>query len=83
MTVSNNLFNMLKVISLCKKTLFNPYVGVLMSLLLILPSLYVILGDLTIIRKEYLFLVIGIPIYFKSLNKIFNDILNDEKNKFK
>ncbi|WP_235893018.1 hypothetical protein [Flavobacterium franklandianum] len=61
----------------------NPYVGVLLSLLLILPSLYIILEDITIVRKEYVFLVIGIPLYICSLNRIFDDILNGDKNKFK
>ncbi|WP_235893235.1 hypothetical protein [Flavobacterium franklandianum] len=74
---------MLKFIALCQKLMTNPYVGVLLSLLLILPSLYIILEDITIVRKEYVFLVIGIPLYICSLNRIFDDILNGDKNKFK
>jgi hypothetical protein len=73
---------MLKFITLCQKILTNPYFGVLVSLVLILPSLYIILEDITIIRKEYVFLVVGIPIYIKSLNKIFDNILNGDGKKF-
>lgn len=82
MTLSNNPLHMVKIITLCQKTMTNPYIGVLVSLLLILPSLYIILGDITVFRKEYLFLAIGIPLYIKSLNKIFDDILNGDKDKF-
>ena len=83
MTLSNNHHPMLKFITVCKKIISNPYVRVCASLLLILPSLYIILGDTTVVRKEYIFLAIGIPLYLKSLNKIFDDILNSDKNKFK
>lgn len=81
--VSNNLLGMTKPISLFRKIMQNPYVGVFVSLLLIIPSLYIILEDITVIRKEYIFLAVGIPIYIKSLNKIFDDILNLDKNVFK
>lgn len=70
---------MLKFFSLCQRIITSPYVGVLVSLLLILPSLYIILGDITVFRKEYVFLVVGIPLYIKSLNKIFNNILNSDQ----
>lgn len=80
MTLSNNHHQMLKLITICQKIITNPYVGVCASLLLILPSLYVILGDITVVRKEYVFLAIGIPLYICSLNKIFDDILNGDKN---
>ncbi len=83
MTVSNNHIPMLKFISLCQKTMTNPYVGILLSLLLILPSLYIILGDITVFRKEYIFLAVGIPLYVKSLNRIFDDILNSDSNSLK
>jgi hypothetical protein len=82
MTVSNNHPPMLKFIALCQKIIVNPYLGVLLSLLLILPSLYIILEDITVMRKEYVFLAVGIPLYIKSLNKIFDDILNGDKNHF-
>lgn len=78
MIVSNNHLPMLKIILLCQRVLTSPYVGVLVSLLLILPSLYIILGDITVFRKEYVFLAVGIPLYVKSLNKIFNNILNSD-----
>jgi hypothetical protein len=74
---------MVKIITLCQKIISNPYVGVCASLLLILPSLYIILEDYTVVRKEYVFLAIGIPLYLKSLNNIFDDILNGDKNNFK
>lgn len=78
MTVLNNHIPMFKLISICQKIVTNPYVGVFASLLLILPSLYFILEDFTVIRKEYVFVGIGIPLYIKSLNKIFDDILNGD-----
>lgn len=81
--ISNNPLDMTKPISFLQKIIQNPYVGVSVSLLLIIPSLYIILEDITIIRKEYIFLAIGVPIYIKSLNKIFDDILNIDKNIFK
>ncbi len=83
MTLSNNHHPMLKFITVCQKIISNPYVGVCASLLLILPSLYIILGDITVVRKEYVFLASGIPLYICSLNKIFDEILNGDKNKFK
>lgn len=79
---SNNTLPMLKLLSLCQKTVTNPYVGVVVSLLFIVPSLYVILEDITVIRIEYLSLAIGIPIYIKSLNKVFDNILNTDKDLF-
>ncbi len=79
MTFINNPLPMLKFISVCQRVMTNPYVGVLVSLLLILPSLYIILGDIAVFRKEYIFLAAGIPLYVKSLNRIFNDVLNSDK----
>ncbi len=81
--VSNNPLDMIKLISFLQKIKINPYIGVFISLLLIVPSLYIILEDITVIRKEYFFLAIGLPIYIKSLNKIFDDILNPDKDLFK
>jgi hypothetical protein len=81
--VSNTPLHMIKLISFLQKTVFNPYIGVTLSLLLIIPSLYIILEDITVIRKEYFFLAIGLPIYIKSLNRIFDDILNPDKDLFK
>ena len=83
MTLSNNQHPLIKLITVCQKIISNPYIGVCVSLLFILPSLYIILGDITVLRKEYGILAIGIPLYVCSLNKIFDDILNDDKNKFK
>jgi hypothetical protein len=81
--VLNNPIDMLKVTALLQKIVTNPYLGVFVSLLLIIPSLYIILEDITVIRKEYIFLAIGIPIYIKSLNKIFDNMLNLDKDLFK
>ena len=53
----------------------NPWIGILVSLLIIVPSLYQILDDVTVLRKEYLFLAIGFPIYVKSLKNLFDDML--------
>lgn len=66
----------MKVLSVLKKIKNNPWVGVLVSLAIIIPSLYKILDDVTVLRKEYLLLIIGFPIYLKSLKKIFDDILD-------
>lgn len=82
MTVSNNHLPMLKFIALCQKAVTNPYLGVFTSLLLILPSLYFILEDIAVFRKEYVFLAIGIPLYIISLNKIFDDIINGDKKRY-
>ncbi|MBA4275173.1 MAG: hypothetical protein C0430_00215 [Flavobacterium sp.] len=76
--VSNNPLDMIKLIFFLQKIILNPYFGVLLSLLLMIPSLYIILEDITVIRKEYFFLAIGLPIYIKSLNRIFDDILNKD-----
>jgi hypothetical protein len=81
--VSNNPLDMTKPISFLQKIILNPYIGVCVSLLFIIPSLYIILEDVTVIRKEYIFLAIGVPIYIKSLNKIFDNILNLDRNVFK
>lgn len=78
MTLTNNSLKMLKIISFIQKTITNPYLGICISLVLILPSLYVILGDYTVMRKEYIFLALGIPLYVRSLNKIFDEILNGD-----
>lgn len=73
---------MIKLISFLQKIILNPYFGVSLSLLIMTPSLYIILEDITVIRKEYIFLAIGLPIYIKSLNRIFDDIINGNKNHF-
>ena len=78
MTLTNNSLKMLKIISFIQKTITNPYLGICISLVLILPSLYVILGDYTVMRKEYIFLALGIPLYVRSLYKIFDEILNGD-----
>ncbi|WP_316635229.1 hypothetical protein [uncultured Flavobacterium sp.] len=66
----------MKLLSIIKKIINNPWVGIVVSLAVIIPSLYQILDDVTILRKEYLLLLIALPIYIKSLKKIFDEILN-------
>ncbi|WP_394776422.1 hypothetical protein [Flavobacterium sp.] len=66
----------MKILSILKKIKNNPWVGIAVSLMLIIPSLYEILDDVTILRKEYILLVLGFPLYIKSLKKIFDDMLD-------
>ncbi|URC14130.1 MULTISPECIES: hypothetical protein [unclassified Flavobacterium] len=66
----------MKLLSILKKIKNNPWVGVTVSLLFIIPCLYKILDDITVFRIEYLLLAIAFPIYIKSLKKIFDDILD-------
>lgn len=66
----------MKLLSLFKKIKNNPWVGVTVSLLFIIPSLYKILDDITVFRIEYLLLALAFPVYIKSLKKIFDDILD-------
>ena len=53
----------------------NRWIGILVSLLIIVPSLYQILDDVTVLRKEYLFLAVGFPLYVKSLKNLFDEML--------
>ncbi|MCD0468239.1 hypothetical protein [Flavobacterium sp. JAS] len=66
----------MKLLSILKKIINNPWVGIVVSLAVIIPSLYQILDDVTVLRKEYLLLLIALPIYIKSLKKIFDEILD-------
>lgn len=66
----------MKLLSVLKKIKNNPWVGIAVSLTLIIPSLYEILDDVTVLRKEYVFLILGFPLYIKSLKKIFDDMLD-------
>ncbi|MBS7229835.1 hypothetical protein KHA90_02260 [Flavobacterium psychroterrae] len=66
----------MKILSILKKIKNNPWVGIVVSLALIIPSLYEILDDVTILRKEYFLLIIAFPLYIKSLKKIFDDMLD-------
>ncbi|MFD2943163.1 hypothetical protein [Flavobacterium notoginsengisoli] len=66
----------MKILALVKKTINNPWIGVLVSLGAIIPSLYKILDDITVMRIEYIVLSIAFPIYIRSLKKIFDDILD-------
>jgi hypothetical protein len=67
----------MKLLPIIKKIKNNPWVGVVVSLAIIIPSLYKILDDVTVLRLEYILLVIAFPIYIKSLKKIFDEILDN------
>ena len=66
----------MKILSIFKKIKNNPWIGIAVSLTLIIPSLYEILDDVTVLRKEYILLIIAFPLYIKSLKKIFDDMLD-------
>jgi len=66
----------MKFLAIIKKIKNNPWIGVLVSLSFIIPSLYEILDDVTVLRIEYLLLLIAFPVYLKSLKKIFDEILD-------
>ena len=66
----------MKLLSILKRIKNNPWIGVLVSLAIIIPSLYKILDDVTVLRMEYLLLAIAFPVYLKSLKKIFDEILD-------
>ena len=66
----------MKIFSILKKIKNNPWIGIAVSLTFIIPSLYEILDDVTVLRKEYILLIIAFPLYIKSLKKIFDDMLD-------
>ncbi|SNR22661.1 hypothetical protein [Flavobacterium sp. ov086] len=66
----------MRALSIIKKIINNPWVGIVVSLGVIIPCLYEILDDITVFRKEYILLLISFPIYIKSLKKIFDEILD-------
>lgn len=78
----NNTLEMTRLFLILQKTITNPYFGILISLVMIVPSLYIIVEDISIIRKEYLILITGLVLYIKSLNSIFDDFLNRDNDSF-
>ena len=66
----------MKILPVIKKVIKNPWVGVAVSLAFIIPSLYKILDDVTVLRVEYILLAIFFPLYIKSLKKVFDEILD-------
>lgn len=66
----------MKILPLLKKIIGNPWIGVAVSLAIIIPCLYKILDDITVFRKEYIILAVFFPLYIKSLKKIFDEILD-------
>ena len=67
----------MKILPTIKKIKNNPWVGVVVSLAIIIPCLYRILDDVTVLRLEYILLAIAFPIYIRSLKKIFDEILDN------
>ncbi|WP_291151626.1 hypothetical protein [Flavobacterium sp. UBA7680] len=67
----------MKLLPTIKKIKNNPWVGVVVSLAIIIPCLYRILDDVTVLRLEYILLAIAFPIYIRSLKKIFDEILDN------
>ncbi|MCP2026828.1 hypothetical protein L1276_001972 [Flavobacterium sp. HSC-32F16] len=72
----------MKILPILKKIKDNPWVGVAVSLAIIIPSLYKILDDVTVLRMEYLLLIIFFPLYIKSLKKIFDQILDSTDDSY-
>ncbi|GAA6765074.1 hypothetical protein [Flavobacterium johnsoniae] len=72
----------MKILPILKKIINNPWVGVAVSLAIIIPSLYKILDDVTVLRIEYVLLAIFFPLYIKSLKKIFDQILDSSDDSF-
>lgn len=66
----------MKLLPTIKKIKNNPWVGVVVSLAIIIPCLYKILDDVTVLRLEYILLAVAFPIYIRSLKKIFDEILD-------
>lgn len=66
----------MKLLAILKKIINNPWIGIAFSLAIIIPSLYKILDNMSILRIEYLLLAVAFPIYIKSLKKIFDQILD-------
>lgn len=66
----------MKTLAILKKLVNNPWVGIMISIAVIIPCLYEVLDDITVMRKEYVVLVIAFPVYIKSLKRIFDDILD-------
>jgi hypothetical protein len=54
----------------------NPWIGILLAYGIVIPSLYEILDDITIIRIEYFFLIIGILLLINFIKKLFDNIIN-------
>ncbi|WP_343696539.1 hypothetical protein [Flavobacterium sp.] len=67
----------MKILPTIKKIKNNPWIGIVVSLAIIIPCLYRILDDVTVFRFEYILLAIAFPIYIRSLKKIFDEILNN------
>lgn len=76
MRIALNPASPMKLLALLKQIKNNPWIGVIVSLVFIIPSLYRILDDITVFRKEYIILAISFPLYLKSLKKIFDETLD-------
>ena len=67
----------MKLLTILKKIKNNPWIGVTVSLAVIIPSLYKVLDDVTVFRIEYIWLAIFFPLYLRALKKIFDEILDN------
>lgn len=76
MRIALNPASPMKLIALLKQIKNNPWIGVIVSLVFIIPSLYKILDDITVFRKEYIILAVSFPLYLRSLKKIFDETLD-------
>lgn len=59
-----------------RKLKINPWIGLIASLFIIIPSLYNVLDNTLILRIEHLILSIGILVFIKYLKQIFDKILD-------
>jgi hypothetical protein len=59
-----------------EKLKFNPWIGLIVSLFMIVPSLYDILENTITFRKEHIIFLIGSILLVASLKKLFDKILN-------
>lgn len=82
MRITLNQKNEMKLLPIIKKLVKNPWIGVAVSLVIIIPRLYKILDDITVLRIEYLLLAFSFPLYLKSLKKIFDEILDSTDDSY-
>ena len=82
MRITLNQKNEMKLLPIIKKLVKNPWIGVAVSLVIIIPCLYRILDDITVLRIEYVLLALSFPLYLKSLKKIFDEILDSTDDSY-
>lgn len=82
MRITLNQKTEMKLLPTIKKLINNPWIGVAVSLVIIIPCLYRILDDITVLRIEYVLLALSFPLYLKSLKKIFDEILDSTDDSY-